>query len=112
MKPTHARPSRVRSFLSFRSTALLALAATTLVAWRTQQATPAAPVAPAAQAASAATALERLIQVGRTDNQVTEELKHLCLEIGPRLTSSTRLTKACEWARDRFKEFGLKASLE
>ena len=27
--------------------------------------------------------------------------------IGPRLTGSERLTKACEWARDKFKSFGI-----
>jgi hypothetical protein len=56
--------------------------------------------------------LERLIEVGRTDNQVSEELHHLCIDIGPRLTSSARLQKACDWAQDRFTSFGLKASLE
>ena len=34
-------------------------------------------------------------------------LDHLTNQIGPRLTGSERLTKACEWARDQFKSFGI-----
>jgi hypothetical protein len=80
---------------------------------------PAAPrlaAPPVAEGGTAATAvaspLERLIALGRSDNRVQEHLRHLCLEIGPRLTGSTRLQAACEWARDTFASFGLRASLE
>jgi len=44
--------------------------------------------------------------------QVAAHLDHLVNQIGPRLTSSTNLTTACEWARDRFKSFGLTARIE
>jgi carboxypeptidase Q len=66
----------------------------------------------AAPEAAAKSTLERLIELGRTDNRVQDHLHHLCLEIGPRLTSSTRLQEACEWTRAEFERFGLKASLE
>ena len=41
------------------------------------------------------------------NSQVMAHLDHLTNEIGPRLTGSQRLTKACEWARDKFKSFGI-----
>ena len=41
------------------------------------------------------------------NSQVMAHLDHLTNKIGPRLTGSERLTKACEWARDRFKSFGI-----
>jgi carboxypeptidase Q len=44
--------------------------------------------------------------------QVTEHLDYLVNTIGPRLTSSDKLTTACEWARDKFKSFGLDARIE
>ena len=39
--------------------------------------------------------------------QVMALLDELSNGIGPRLSSSRKLTEACEWARDRFAEFGL-----
>jgi hypothetical protein len=63
-------------------------------------------------AAPAKATEERLIELGRTDNRVQEHLRHLCVEIGPRLTGSTRLQTACEWARETFASYGLTASLE
>lgn len=39
--------------------------------------------------------------------QVMQHLDELANGIGPRLTSSANLTEACEWAADRFREFGL-----
>ncbi len=72
---------------------------------------PALAVAPTPEA-RAAHARARLIELGRTENRVQEHLQHLCLEIGPRLTGSTRLQVACEWTRDRFADFGLRSALE
>jgi hypothetical protein len=43
---------------------------------------------------------------------VQEHLRHLCLEIGPRLTGSSALQAACEWSRAEFASFGLDARLE
>jgi hypothetical protein len=42
-----------------------------------------------------------------SNSRVMEHLDHLTNQIGPRLTGSERLTKACEWARDQFKSFGI-----
>jgi carboxypeptidase Q len=42
-----------------------------------------------------------------TNSQVMAHLDHLTNKIGPRLTGSERLTQAVEWARDRFKSFGI-----
>jgi carboxypeptidase Q len=55
---------------------------------------------------------EKIVSEGRENSQVMDHLDHLVNKIGPRLTSSTNLTKACEWARDRFKSWGLNAWLE
>jgi hypothetical protein len=38
--------------------------------------------------------------------------EQLCVGIGPRLTGSTNVQKACEWAKQQFESFGLKASIE
>ena len=46
------------------------------------------------------------------NSQVQDWLHTLTQEFGPRLTSSTRLAKAQEWARDEFREMGLEAELE
>src|SRR5262245_51632038 len=53
-----------------------------------------------------------VIRVGKSDNRVMEHLDHLTNKIGPRLTSSENLTKACEWARDQFASWGLSARIE
>ncbi|MAW60347.1 MAG: hypothetical protein CMJ94_05875 [Planctomycetes bacterium] len=41
------------------------------------------------------------------DLQVMDHLEELSEGIGPRLTSSDKLTEACAWAADRFRAFGL-----
>ncbi|HEX7900025.1 MAG TPA: M20/M25/M40 family metallo-hydrolase [Planctomycetota bacterium] len=56
--------------------------------------------------------LDALIREGREHPKVMEHLDHLTNKIGPRLTSSERLTKACEWTRDQFAAWGLDARLE
>ncbi len=53
-----------------------------------------------------------VLKEGRENSRVMAHLDHLTNEIGPRLTSSTNLTKACEWTRDQFASWGLKARLE
>lgn len=51
------------------------------------------------------------IRAEETKNpQVQATLKELVDGIGPRLTSSSQLTKACEWARAKFESYGLKNS--
>ncbi|UCD76051.1 MAG: M20/M25/M40 family metallo-hydrolase, partial [Phycisphaerales bacterium] len=44
---------------------------------------------------------------GRDNSQVWQYLTHLCEEIGPRLTGSTRMMMANTWTRDTFASFGL-----
>jgi carboxypeptidase Q len=51
--------------------------------------------------------IARIIDEGKHRNQVMDHLEHLCLDIGPRLTGSSRLEEANRWARDRFEEWGL-----
>ncbi len=52
--------------------------------------------------------LLRIIEEGKERSQVMDHLSHICLEIGPRLTGSTRLETANRWAAERFESFGLK----
>ncbi len=56
--------------------------------------------------------VDAVVKEGRTNSQAMAHLEHLCWKIGPRLTSSSRLTQACEWAREEFEKWGLKARLE
>lgn len=51
--------------------------------------------------------ISRIIDEGKNRNQVIRHLEYLCIQIGPRLTGSSNLQKACEWTRDMFKSFGL-----
>ncbi len=51
--------------------------------------------------------VQRIIDLGMTDNRVMDHLTHLCAEIGPRLTGSTRAELANEWTRDQFASWGL-----
>lgn len=56
--------------------------------------------------------VEAVIKEGRANPLVMAHLDHLVNKIGPRLTSSDRLTKAQEWAKEQFESWGLKARLE
>jgi len=49
----------------------------------------------------------RIIDEGQNRNQVMVHLTELCEGIGPRLTGSTRVLQANEWAAAKFTEFGL-----
>ncbi len=51
--------------------------------------------------------VETVVREGRENPKVMEHLDHLVNKIGPRLTGSDSLTKACEWTRDQFKSFGI-----
>src|SRR5205814_10590376 len=55
---------------------------------------------------------DSILKEGRSDNEVMEHLDHLTNKIGPPLTSSTNLTRACEWTRGQFESWGLKARME
>lgn len=56
--------------------------------------------------------VERVLELGKSDNRVEQHLEYLTRTIGPRLTSSSNLTRACEWARAKFASFGLVAHME
>ncbi|MCH2180938.1 MAG: M20/M25/M40 family metallo-hydrolase [Mariniblastus sp.] len=57
--------------------------------------------------AAADTEIQKIIQIGTTDNQVQVHLDYLTNRIGARLTGSEGMQAACEWARGRFEEMGL-----
>jgi carboxypeptidase Q len=52
--------------------------------------------------------VDKIIDEGRNRSEVMAHLDHLTNKIGPRLTSSDRLTQACEWAKSQFEKWGLK----
>jgi hypothetical protein len=56
--------------------------------------------------------VEAILKEGRTNSRVMAHLDHLTNTIGPRLTSSTNLTRACTWAKEQFESWGLQARLE
>ena len=56
--------------------------------------------------------IDAIVKEARENSKVMDHLDHLVNKIGPRLSSSDNLTTACEWARDRFKEYGLDAKIE
>src|SRR5689334_21083156 len=56
--------------------------------------------------------VDAIVKEGKNNSQVMAYLDHLVNRIGPRLTSSTNLTKACEWTRSEFEKLGLQARLE
>jgi carboxypeptidase Q len=47
-----------------------------------------------------------IIYEGKNHNEVMDHLKYLTKKIGPRLTSSPQLDRACKWTAQKFKEFG------
>jgi hypothetical protein len=63
----------------------------------------ATPIADAAEKAE----IDRVLSAAREESQAMEHLDYLSNRIGARLTSSDGLQNACEWARDRFKSFGI-----
>jgi len=57
--------------------------------------------------------VDRVIKLGREDNQVMDHLDYLVNNIGARLTGSDNDIKACEWAKSEFENWGLsQAKLE
>ena len=51
--------------------------------------------------------IEKIIEEGKTNNQVWDHLLYLSEEIGTRLTGSSNLEEANNWTREKFEEFGL-----
>ena len=56
--------------------------------------------------------IDKVIEIGKTDNKVQDHLDYLTNRIGPRLTGSEGLQAACEWAKDEFAKMGLESRLE
>lgn len=50
---------------------------------------------------------QKIIEIGKNDNQVVDTLDHLVNGIGPRLTGSFQDHIACKWAKDLFESYGL-----
>lgn len=48
----------------------------------------------------------KIVNEGKNNNQVMTHLKFLTGQIGPRLTASPSLQRACEWTMSRFRAFG------
>ncbi len=61
---------------------------------------------------AAADTVERLIELGRSDNRVQEHLEHLTRRIGPRLSGSHNLQRAVEWTAAEFERLGLRVHVE
>jgi hypothetical protein len=53
------------------------------------------------------TQIDRIVSEGREDSRVMEHLDYLTNRFGPRLTGSDNLRNTEEWARDRFRSFGI-----
>lgn len=51
--------------------------------------------------------IKRITQIGKKSNKCMEHLYHLTNAIGKRPSGSNELHDACEWAMDKFIEFGL-----
>jgi carboxypeptidase Q len=48
-----------------------------------------------------------IIDEGKNRNQVMDHLRHLTLQIGPRLTGSTNADLANQWCKDQYQKWGL-----
>ncbi len=52
--------------------------------------------------------IAKIVEHGKNRNRVMDHLTYLCKEIGPRLTGSPQLERACHWTARKFREFGCK----
>jgi hypothetical protein len=77
-----------------------------------KSAAPTALVAKSGDVAQGPAIVQRLTDLGKNDNHVQEHLEHLTKSIGPRLTGSSNLKRAQDWAVGQFQSFGLEAHLE
>lgn len=73
---------------------------------------PAPPTAPTLPVISQDPGVQRIFELGTTQNHAHVHLQTLVDDIGPRLTSSHNLMRAEQWARDQFAQWGLDARLE
>lgn len=49
----------------------------------------------------------KIVDEGKNRNQVMAHLKYLTKTIGPRLTGSPQLQRACDWTAGQFRKYGL-----
>ncbi len=56
--------------------------------------------------------VQAIVNLGHTDNHVTDHLRHLTETIGPRLTGSHALMDAERWCADQLSSWGLVSRLE
>ncbi len=49
----------------------------------------------------------KIVDEGKNRNQVVSHLRYLTKSIGPRLTGSPQLQRACEWTAAKFRSYGL-----
>ena len=57
-------------------------------------------------------ATQKVIDAGRASSEVMNHLDVLCNQIGARLTASYGEERACDWALETFKSYGLDARIE
>jgi len=55
----------------------------------------------------AAEPAEWIVSTGKEDNRAMQHLDHLVNDIGSRPANTLNFLKACQWARDEFREYGL-----
>ena len=65
-----------------------------------------------ATAVAQKSATQKIIEMGRTDNQVMEHLDVLCNRIGGRVIGSNAYDNAVEWVAAKFKEWGLEVEVQ
>jgi carboxypeptidase Q len=56
--------------------------------------------------------IQKIIELGQTDNQVMQHLHYACNVFGGRITGSDAYSNACNWAVDTFRSWGVKAELD
>lgn len=56
--------------------------------------------------------IERIIEIGKTDNQTMEHLDILCNRFGGRLCGSDAYENAAIWAASKFKEWGMQVEMD
>jgi len=69
---------------------------------------PAFTLAPSGLSQGAPERVSALVIEGTERSEVWATLEELCLDIGPRLTGSSGLERACTWARGKLSSYGLK----
>jgi len=56
--------------------------------------------------------VDKIIEIGTTDNQTMDHLDILCNRFGGRLTGSDAYENAVQWAANKFEEWGMEVILD